>query len=67
MAFSIWHSALLAVKVTDESDDTGPKTHSRADQVHNIHRPNVGKAWTTEHAEKAEDTKRAENEEDAKG
>jgi hypothetical protein len=60
-------SALLTATVHNEYDDGASKTHSCADEMHNVHGTNAREAWTTEHAEKAHETKGAENEENPKG
>jgi hypothetical protein len=41
------------------------KTHASADEMHDIHRPNSGEARASEHADKAEETKGGENEDDS--
>jgi hypothetical protein len=50
--------------VPNECDDGASEAHSCADEMNDIDSANVRKAGTGEHAEKAHETKCAENEED---
>ena len=50
-----------------ERDERAAKTHTGADQVHDIDGTNAREAWASQHAEKADETEREQNEEDATG
>lgn len=50
-----------------ERHDGGAKAHARADEMHDIHRPNGGEARASEHASQAEKAKGGKDKDDSKG
>ncbi|HSP35295.1 MAG TPA: hypothetical protein VLU46_13340 [Thermoanaerobaculia bacterium] len=60
-------SRFLTAKVRNERDDGASQTHPRADEMHDVDSANARDAPTTEHTEKAHETKSAENEKDPEG